>query len=162
MSRALHATCFAASALVKRYVDEPGSDGLRAYWNTQATRYTTPFCLYETLGVLKRHRRRDMLTKEAHLRAATDLVAWFRTSRSRIKDLAFTDNEVFCDAKELTMDSDLDLSDAFQLLSLQAGYFAHLIGGSATLLTADKALAYAARAMGLPVWDCQREIMPQL
>jgi predicted nucleic acid-binding protein len=51
MSGAVHATCFDASALVKRYVDEPGCAALRAYWNTQATRYTTVFCLYETLGV---------------------------------------------------------------------------------------------------------------
>jgi hypothetical protein len=104
-----------------------------------------------------------MLTKEVYSRAATDLVAWFRTSRSGIRVLDFTDNEVFCDAKGLAMDSDLDLSDAFQLLSLQAGYFAHLIGGSATLLVAaDRALAYAARTRGLPIWDCQRKSMPQL
>lgn len=61
MSIPLHATCFDASALVKRYVDEPGSDQLRRYWNSQATRYTTPFCLYETLGVLA------MAARERHL-----------------------------------------------------------------------------------------------
>jgi hypothetical protein len=61
------------------------------------------------------------------------------------------------------VDSELDLSDAFQWLSLQAGYCAHLIGDSATVLvTADEALANAARTRGLPVWDCQRETMPQL
>jgi predicted nucleic acid-binding protein len=152
MSRALHATCFDASALIKLYVEEPGSDALRAYWKTQATRYTTPFCFYETLGVLKRHRLQGKLTKDAYLRAATDLVAWFRASHSRIEDLNFTDTEVFRDAKELAVDSDLDLSDAFQLLSLQAGYFAALVGGSATLLvTADEALAKAARNRRLPV-----------
>ncbi len=162
MSYAVHATCFDASALVKRYVDEPGSDSLRAYWNTQATRYTTPFCFYETLGVLKRHLLRGTLARDAYLRAATDLVAWFRASHSRVKDLDFTDIGVFSDAKELAVDSGLDLSDAFQLLSLQAGYFAHLIGDSATLLvTADEALARAARNRRLPVWDCLREAMPQ-
>jgi hypothetical protein len=55
----------------------------------------------------------------------------------------------------------LDLSDAFQLLSLQAGYFSHLIGGSRTVLvTADGALARAARQRNLPVWDCMREPLP--
>lgn len=163
MSIALHATCFDASALVKRYVDEPGSDALRAYWTMQKTRYTMPFCLYETLGVLKRHKLKDRLTKEAYLKSATDLVVWFRASRSRIRDLDFTDREVFHDARELATDTDLELSDAFQLLSLQAGYFAGLVGESKTLLvTADEPLAKEARKRGLPVWDCQRESMPKL
>jgi predicted nucleic acid-binding protein len=163
VSVAIHATCFDASALVKRYVDEPGSDTMRLYWNTQATRYTTPFCLYETLGVLKRLKLKGALTKDAYLRAATDLVVWFRASHSRIQDLDFTDREVFHAARELATDTDLDLSDAFQLLSLQAGYFAGLVGESKTLLvTADEPLAKEARKRGLPVWDCQRESMPKL
>jgi predicted nucleic acid-binding protein len=161
MSPAIHATCFDASALVKRYVEEPGSAELRVYWKTQATRYTTPFCFYETLGVLKRHKLRGTLTKDSYLRAAFELVAWFRASHSRLNDLDFTDVEVFSDAKELAEHSDLDLSDAFQLLSLEAGYFSVLVGGSKTLLvTADEALANAARSRRLPVWDCQREAMP--
>jgi predicted nucleic acid-binding protein len=161
MSYAVHPTCFDASALVKRYIDEPGSDVLRAYWNTQATRYTTPFCLYETLGVLKRHKLNGKVTKERYLLAATDLVAWFRASHSRIHDLEFTSRDVFANAKELAEHHDLDLSDAFQLLSLKAGYFSHFIAGSATLLvTADEALALAARGMGLSVWDCLRETVP--
>jgi predicted nucleic acid-binding protein len=71
MSRAVHATCFDASALVKLYIDEPGSEALRQYWNTQATRYTTPFCLYETLRILKGRKRQGVLTKEQYLKAAT-------------------------------------------------------------------------------------------
>jgi predicted nucleic acid-binding protein len=161
VSIALHATCFDASALVKRYIDEPGCDGLRLYWNMQKTKYTTPFCLYETLGVLKRHKIKGRLTKDAYMKSANDLVVWFRASDSRINDLDFTDREVFHDAKELATDTDLDLSDAFQLLSLQAGYFAGLVGESKTLLvTADEPLAKEARKRGLPVWDCLREPMP--
>jgi predicted nucleic acid-binding protein len=163
-SCAVHATCFDASALVKRYIDEPGSDALRAYWNTQATRYTTPFCFYEALRVLKRNRLSGTLTKEAYLRAASDLVAWFRASTSRIEDLDFiTDREVFHDAVELADETGLDLSDAFLLLTLHAGVFAHAAGGSRPLLvTADEALAAEARKRGLPVWDCLRDPMPTL
>ena len=161
MSVAVHATCFDASALAKRYLDEPGSQELRRYWNTQATRYTTPFCFYETLGILKRHMLKGTLTKEQYLRAARDLVAWFRASQSAMKDLDFTDREVFRDAVDLAEHMNLDLSDAFQLLSLQAGYFQYLAGDSKTLLvTADEALAKAARQRRLPVWDCQREPIP--
>jgi hypothetical protein len=67
----------------------------------------------------------------------------------------------FFEAKTLAMDHDLDLSDAFQLLSLQAGYFCGLPGESATLLvTADEALAAAARKLDLRAWDCLREPLP--
>ena len=162
MSIALHATCFDASALVKRFVEEPGSQELRRYWNTQATRYTTPFCFYETLSILKGCWRKNILTKEAYLKAASELVAWFRASHSSRDDIEFTRIDVFADAKELAKDiPELDLSDAFQLLSLQAGYFSGLVGGSKTLLvTADGALAKAARSRKLPVWDCLRDPMP--
>jgi predicted nucleic acid-binding protein len=162
VSIALHATCFDASALVKRYVDEAGSQELRRYWATQATRYTTPFCFYETLSILKScWRNRKTLAKEGYLKAAWDLHAWFRASQSDFEDIDFTSNDVFVDAKELAEGTDLDLSDAFQLLSLQAGYFSGLVGGSRTLLvTADEALAKAARQRKLPVWDCLREPMP--
>src|SRR5882757_4218797 len=131
MSRPLRATCFDASALVKRYVDEPGSEALRRYWAQQATRYTTPFCFYETLGVLKRHKVKGRLTGDAYVRAVTDLVSWFRASQSRRDDIEFTAHDVFREARELVEDTDLDFSDAFQLLTLQAGYFAALVGESA-------------------------------
>lgn len=162
MSIALHATCFDASALVKLYVDEPGSPELRQYWRTQATRYTTPFCFYETLGTLKRLKLKRAITKERYLHAARELAALFRVSQSQMDDIEFLDPEVFRDAMELAEHTDLDLSDAFQLLSLQAGYFQYLAGDSKTLLvTADATLAQAARQRALPVWDCVREPMPQ-
>lgn len=134
---------------------------LRRYWNAQATRYTTPFCLYETLGILKRQVLTKATTKADYLKHATHLVSYFRASQSQMQDLDFTQMDVFNDAKEIAEHADLDLSDAFQLLSLQAGYFSHMIGGSKTLLvTADGALAKAARQRGLPVWDCVHEPMP--
>jgi predicted nucleic acid-binding protein len=147
MSVALHATCFDASALVKLYVDEPGSPELRQYWRTQA---------------MKRLKLKRAITKERYLHAARELAAWFRASQSQMDDIEFLDPEVFRDAMELAEHTDLDLSDAFQLLSLQAGYFQYLAGDSKTLLvTADAALAQAARQRALPVWDCMREPMPQ-
>lgn len=161
MGVAVHATFFDASALVKLYVDEPGSDNLRAYWRGQATRYTSPFCFYETLSILKGKHKKGKLTKEQYLRAAKDLMAWFRASTSRINDLDFTKRDVFADATGLADRHDLDLSDAFQLLTLQAGFFSVLVGGSASVLvTADEELAQAARKMNLAVWDCQRQPIP--
>jgi predicted nucleic acid-binding protein len=161
VSLALYATYFDASALVKRFLNENGSDILRKYWATHTTLYTTPFCLYETLGVLKRHKLMGTLTKTGYFKSCTELIVWYRASANRIKDLDFTRPDVFADAKEIAESHDLDFSDAFQLLSLQAGFFAPLVRDSATLLvTADEPLANAARSRGLRVWNCLRQPMP--
>ena len=159
MSYPVHPTCFDASALVKLYVTEDGSEVLRAYWRTQATRYTTPFCFYETLSILKGKWRRGALTKEAYLGSVSQLVAWFRASDSLREDLNFIgDRDVFREAREIAEHEDLDLSDALQLLTLEAGYFSHFLGGSASLLvTADEPLAAVARKRGLSVWNCVRD-----
>lgn len=161
MSIALHTTFFDASALAKRFLNEQGSERLRQYWHGQATKYTTPFCFYETLGILKRNLR-GTLTKDEYLRAATELVSWYRAVSANIRDLDFTDRNVFADAKRIAEQfNDLDLSDAFQILSVKKGFFSPLVGDSATLfVTADRALAAAARAMELRVWDCCLEPMP--
>ena len=161
MSLAGYATCFDASALVKRFLNEEGSDIVRQFCNTHSTLYTTPFCLYESLGVLKLRKLRCKLTKEEYFEAATKLVAWYRASARGVKDPDFTELDVFTNARKIAEQHDLDLSDAFQLLSLQEGFFAPLVGDSATLLvTADESLANAARARGLRVWDCVRQPMP--
>jgi hypothetical protein len=48
------ANCFDASALVKLHVNEEGSDIMRGYFHNRAPGgYTTPFCFYEALDVLK-------------------------------------------------------------------------------------------------------------
>jgi predicted nucleic acid-binding protein len=53
VSTAVRTHCLDASALVKHYIEEKGSDALRAYLHGQANWYTTPFCLFEALSVLK-------------------------------------------------------------------------------------------------------------
>ena len=54
MSPAPRANCFDASALVKVFTREANSDIVREYFNHRSpTKYTTPFCFYETLNVLK-------------------------------------------------------------------------------------------------------------
>lgn len=161
MSLALHATLFDASALAKVFLDEKGSDDLRKYWDIQRTRYTTPFCLYETLRILKSRMLKHEITKQRYFEATTKLVVWYNASARKIIDPIFTQQNVFADAKKIAEQYDLDLSDAFLLLSQQKGFFSPLAGDSATLLvTADEALANTARTMGLRVWDCMHQPMP--
>jgi predicted nucleic acid-binding protein len=154
-STPLRANCFDASALVKVFTFEEGSSLIREYFNNRSpTKYTTPFCLYETLNVLKvKWLYRDEITKEEYSEAAFRLVAWFGASTRFANDIDLKDPVVFFKVRELSERHLLDLSDAFQIYSVKAGYFSHLINESQTVLvTADENLAKAARIEGVKSW----------
>lgn len=153
---------FDASALVKVFADEPRSSVVRDYWHSRASKYTTPFCFYEALNVLKsKWKYRGQLTLPRYLEAAFQLTAWYGASSSKVKDLDFTEPMTFSQTRVLAERSGLDLSDAFQIMSLKQGYFSVLVNDSATVLvTADDALAEAARGEGLRVWNVNLEPAP--
>lgn len=154
---------FDASALVKVFADEHGSIMLRDYWHSRATKYTTPFCFYEAMNVLKsKWKHKDQLMLPEYLDAAFQLTAWYGASSSKIADLDFTDPWTFSETRALAERAGLDLSDAFQIMSVKRGYFSSLINDSATVLvTADNGLAHAAKSEGLRVWNVNLEPAPQ-
>ena len=161
--RSARADFFDASALAKVYADEPYSAIVRQYFNSRSTKYTTPFCFYEAMNVLKgKWKYREQLTKSQYLEAAFRLTAWYGASSSRIKDLNFTEPITFANAKAIAERTGLDLSDAFQILSVKTGYFSVLVNESSTVLvTADKELALAASSEGLQTWSVTEEPPPQ-
>lgn len=151
------ANCFDASALVKVFTQEEGSSIVREYFHSRSpTKYTTPFCLYETLSVLKvKWLYRKELTKEEYTEAAFRLVAWFGACTSYAQDIDLKEHTVFFKVRELAERHSIDLSDAFQILSVKEGYFSHLVNDSQTVLvTADEALAKAAKLEGVKSWYC--------
>jgi predicted nucleic acid-binding protein len=157
------ANCFDASALVKVYADELGSEIVREYFNHRSpTKYTTPFCFYETLNVLKvKWLYRKELTQEQYSDAAFRLTAWYGASTRYTKDIDFHDPLVFSRVRGIAERHSLDWSDAFQIVSANEGYFSQLINDSKTVLvTADEALARAARAEGVRSWYCLGEGEP--
>ena len=160
--RAARADFFDASALAKIYSDEPRSEIARAYFQSRATKYTTPFCFYEAMNVLKgKWKFKGQLTIDQYLEAAHKLTAWYGASSAKIKDLNFADPVIFLAAKEIAERNGLDLSDAFQILSVSKGYFSVLVNDSTTILvTADKELAEAARTEGLRAWNLMLEPPP--
>jgi len=162
-SRAARADFFDASALAKIYSDEPCSDVVREYFRSRATKYTTPFCFYEAMNVLKgKWKHKGQLTIDQYLDAAFRLTAWYGASSSSIEDLNFTEPATFTEAKEIAQRNQLDLSDAFQILSVKKGYFSVLANESSTVLvTADKELADAARTEGLRTWNLMKEPAPK-
>jgi len=140
---------------VKRYVQEERSEELRAYWNSESTRYTTSLCFYEALTLLKVcHFYRKTIDLAEYNKATLDLCAWYRAIEKKIRDLDFLSPEVFFAAQRTAEKHGLDLSDAFQIHSVKEGFFSNMCGDSATILvTADKELAKAARAEELRVWN---------
>jgi len=163
MSVALRANCFDASALLKRYIQEEGSETLRAYWHSESTRYTTSLCFYEALTLLKVcHFYRKTIDLAEYKKATLDLCAWYGSVSKQVPELNFLSPEVFFASQRTAEKHGLDLSDAFQIHSVQEGFFSNMCGDSKTyLVTADKKLAKAARAEGLRVWDIMSEPAPQ-
>jgi predicted nucleic acid-binding protein len=156
METSLRANCFDASALVKAWVDEPDCGPTRLYFNLQSpTKYTTPFCYFETLSTLKRKWLRGDISKTVYLDAAFGVTVWFQAAVRQVKDLALTHPPTFVLAREIVERYEIDLSDAFQILSVKEGYFSPLVQESRTLLvTADRRLAEVAEAEGIQAWYC--------
>jgi predicted nucleic acid-binding protein len=156
ISSATRAICLDASALVKVYIEEDGSALLRDFLATEPTRYTTPLCLYEALSVFKvKYVYRKEITRDQYDDATLSLVAWFQGMSDWMKDLDFMKVSVFRDVQEIARKHNLDLSDAFQILSVKEGYFSRMSGESRTILvTADEALARAANDEGIKAWYC--------
>ena len=157
------ANCFDASALLKVFTQETGSELVREYfYNRSPTKYTTPFCFYETLTVLKvKWLYRGELTQQQYTDAAFRLVAWFEASTRYASDIDLKDPLTFSKVRQLAERHSLDLSDAFQIMSVKEGYFSHLINESQTVLvTADEVLATAAKEEGVRAWYCLGEAEP--
>ncbi len=96
-----------------------------------------------------------------YLRAAFELTAWYGASSRQIPDLNFADPTTFSETRSLAQRHALDLSDAFQIMSVKRGYFSRLTNDSSTMfVTGDDALAQAARLEGLRVWNFMREDAP--
>lgn len=160
---AFRADFFDASALAKVFTSEPGSDIVREYWRSRATKYTTPFCFYEAMNVLKgKYKHKGKLTVAQYFDATFKLTAWYGASSAKIDDLDFTDPLTFAETRSLAERNGLDLSDAFQIMSVKRGYFSVLVNDSSTILvTADADLASAARSEGLRVWNLLLEPLPK-
>lgn len=163
MSPAPRANCFDASALIKVFTRETGSELVRDYFNNRSpTKYTTPFCFYEALNVLKvKWLYRKEINQAEYAEAAFRLVAWFGASSRYAQDIDLKEPVTFFKVRELVDRYSLDLSDAFQILSVKEGYFSHLANDSQTVLvTADETLAKAARLEGVKSWYCLGEPEP--
>jgi len=101
------------------------------------------------------------ISKEDYQKASLSLTSWFSHVSKRIPDLDFTDPLVFLEVKKLAEQYSLDLSDAFQIVSVKKGFFSTLARDSRTILvSADEGLVKAARKEGIKAWYFLTEPKP--
>ena len=76
-----------ASALVMLAVEEPGFESLRSFFYSQANFCTTPLCLAEALGVVKRKWNKRQITAEEYFTASQHLVLYAAAGKPKLDDL---------------------------------------------------------------------------
>lgn len=147
-----------ASAIIAYHVEtQVRREVLLKWWPTEALKYTSPFCLFETLNYYKsmwKGDRKPALSHEQYRTLVFNTHAWYRAAKRYVNEVSLDDPNTFQETYLLAMKHELDMSDAFQLTCLKTGYFSCLVNESSTLLvTGDTALAKAASAEGLVVWN---------
>lgn len=150
------------SALVKLFIDEIGSPMIRNYVGNNSIFLTTSLCFAEALGVLKVKRfYRNELTDEQYLSACDELLAYVAYETIKIEDVEISDKSIFTKVEEIVRKYNIDLSDAFQIVSIKQNYYSRFTNDSnPILITGDVDLAKAARQEKIRVWDCINESEP--
>ena len=149
-----------ASALVKLVIPEDHADKLRAYCG-RALLASTSLCFGEALGVLKGKWTHNRLTQEEYLAACEELFAHVRNETLEIEDSPIFSRASYDEIERLAQKHSIDISDALQLLTLRSGTYSKLEGTArASLVTADRKLANAAKAEGMTAWDCVHDAAP--
>jgi predicted nucleic acid-binding protein len=144
-----------ASALVKLVADEPHSNAVREFFQSNTNFHATALCLGEALGVLKGKWQRREITDATYFEATRRLIidAWGK--RIGLDSVEMLDPKIHADVEAMARKHALDLSDALQLVTILKGRFSMLGPNSASvLITADKGLATAAAAEGVRAWNC--------
>ena len=120
-----------ANCLVKLVVFEVGSKELSSHCNKQGIIcFTTSFCFYEALGVLKtkwvKKKRPDNISENRYLAACEELCALVDDGQIQIEEAVIHNRESFNESEKLTKKYKIDLSDSFQLYSIKKGMMAQL------------------------------------
>jgi predicted nucleic acid-binding protein len=151
-----------ASAIVKLFFREAGSDVMKDHYHSQSGFCTTSLCLTEALGVLKSKWRYGHMTEVAYFDGTEHLLVDAWSGKLKIDEVTLLSIGGIHSVKAIAEKYKLDWSDALQLETIKKGRYAHFAGESQTILiTADEGLARAARDESIRVWDCLREAKPE-
>ncbi len=164
-----------ASALVKLYIDEIGSQELREFFDSNTNFHTTWLCLAEALACLKSkwngRQSKNIATKidtETYFEATRKLIINWRM-RIETGDLELIVPSIPLKVEEIARKYNLDYSDALQLIAIKSGKYSNLAYESTpgvyesalVLITGDKPLESAAKSEEIRVWNCTAGPAPQ-
>ena len=154
-----------ASALVKLVADdpdeEPGRDVLRQYYREHSSRYATSYCVTEAFSAFKLKFRRGKITEDQYIKYVKKFIDGVIGANLRIDEVPILNPLVFTEAERLFQKYKIDFIDCFQIVTILTGQFRFLCSDSKSILiTADRALATAARAEDARVWEVTTEPAP--
>lgn len=142
-----------ASAIVKLVADEKGSNLIRDCFNSlNHTFFTTNFCFFESLSVLKRKWCNQKISKNEYIDYCCLLFCYKEEKRIKIHEYPLENLHDFRKLEQLTEKYNIDISDGLQLLSIKETILAKFVEESeTTLITADKDLSKSAEKEGVKV-----------
>ncbi len=166
-----------ASALIKLFKWEKGSKRIRQYFEKESGFWMTSICFGEALGRLKSvyfnkkkvekiKKIKGVKTKakaiEKYLAPCHELIGYVE-DKIQIDDIRITNIYIFYEVEKLVGKYLIDVSDAFQIVSIKHSYFSKLKEQQLKpiLITADEDLAEAAKKEGLNAWYFIKEPSPK-
>jgi len=160
--RAAKAKYLDASAIVKIYSNEGGSDEVQKFFRSAAGFCSTSLCVMEALGILKaKWQTRKQIEDNEYFQKTRRLVVDAWSNKIEVIDINLFSVGGQRAVEYIAKKHSLDLSDALQLETILRGRYSALSDDSSSvLITADKGLCVAARNEGIRVWDCIREVKP--
>ncbi len=153
------------SAIVKLFLDETGSDYLRAYYNSHVNFCCAEMTFYEAMNVLKSRLFKGN-KKEQYFDNIRELRimgwGWFSgKGKLEIETVQLNNVDVFTTVYDYAMKYDIDIADAIQIYAVLKGKYSVLTGDSLTvLITADDKLEKAATDNKIRVWNCRKQNKP--
>jgi predicted nucleic acid-binding protein len=145
-----------ACVAVKVVTKEAGSEIITDYIrkNHAYHFHITEFAFYETLSVLKRKWLKKALTDDQYTAAVFVLESYIDEGLLSIDSEFRPDQkQIFCALRDLVKQHGIDFADALQIYTVLNGKWRHTVDECTTVfVTADKALANAAKAEGLRTW----------
>ena len=149
------------SALVKLFINEPGSKELNSEFNGKPGNifYSTDYCRYELFNVLKRKLVKDKsISHEEYLRHIFIISTYIKMNKIRIDDKDHNTNIIWQETKVFVEKYGIDYTDAIQFTLLKRGFLNIFKGGEseAILITSDQNMIKAAKAEDMRFWNPEK------
>ncbi len=152
------------SALVKLLlypdIPEDGSEALAKFRERKTSFYTIDLCVGESLNVLKRKyfSKARVVSMDGYLICIKRLLCSQKPGHTlHVKSVELNDS-LFLEVKPLVRDYDIDFVDAV-LLTIAKSHRPYTYDQN-LLITADKSLQNACKALKMNVWNCINEDPP--